>query len=158
MTNIDFFNILLTIVSIIVTIVSIICSNSASSSAKAAKQYKEETLQLKDTFDLERLLGRFQIGSKHFQNHTRKKDWYKGIDVNTVISPFTDILSDFGKVYHLMEDHSLLKSKVHSLNEIVQMYSYATNAKKKETVNLIIEITDLLQQELHRNTNKIVKC
>ncbi len=158
MTSIDSLNNLLTIISIIVTIISVICSISASSSAKAAKQYKEETLQLKDTFDLERILGRFQIGSKHFQNHTRKNDWYKGIDVNTVISPFTDILSDFGKVYHLMEDHNQLKSKVHSLNEIVQMYTSAKNPQKKEVTSLIIEITDLLQQELHRNTNKIVKC
>lgn len=57
-----------------------------------------------------------------------------------------------------MEDHNQLKSKVHSLNEIVQMYTSAKNPQKKEVTSLIIEITDLLQQELHRNTNKIVKC
>lgn len=97
MMSIDYLNNLLTIISIIVTIISVICSISASRSAKAAKQYKEETLQLKDTFDLERILGRFQIGSKHFQNHTRKNDWYKGIDVNTVISLLQTFYQTLGK-------------------------------------------------------------
>lgn len=101
---------------------------------------------MRDTFDLERLLGRFQIESKHFQNNTRKSDWYKVIDINTVISPFTDILSDFGKIYHLMGDCSLLKSKVHSLNEIVQTYPSAKNAQKKEVTSLIIEITEFLHK------------
>ena len=158
MTNIDFLNILLTIVSIIVTIVSIISSISASKSAKAAKQYKEETLQLKDTFDLERFLGRYQVEAKYFQNNTRKNDWYRGIDVNTIISPFTEILSEFGNVYNLMDNPEQLRCKVHSLNEIVQIYSSAKSAQKKEVIGLIIDITELLQHEVHRNMNKIVKC
>lgn len=157
MMSINQWNSILTVISIIVTIISIICSIAASRSAKAAKQYKEDTLRLRDTFDLERLLGRFQVGSKHFLNNTRKHDWYKGIDVNTVISPFTDILSDFGKVYHLMDDDRVLKGKVHSLNEFVQMYPTVKTNQKKEVNSLIIEITDLLQQEIYRNTNKIVK-
>lgn len=88
---------------------------------------------------------------------SRKGDWYKDIDINTIISPFTDILSDFGKIYHLMDDCSQLKSKVHSLNEIVQTYSSAKDVQKKEVTSLIIEITEFLQQEILRKTNIIVK-
>ena len=117
---IELTNMALTIVSIVVTIVSVVCSILASNSAKDAKQYKEETLQLRDTFDLERLLSRFQVESKYFQNNTRKRDWYKGIDINLVISSFSDVLSDFGNVYHLVGDSKGLKEKVHSLNEIIQ--------------------------------------
>lgn len=71
--SIELTNMVLTIVSIVVTIVSVVCSILASNSAKDAKQYKEETLQLRDTFDLERLLSRFQVESKYFQNNTRKR-------------------------------------------------------------------------------------
>ena len=46
MTAIDTLNIILTSISIVVTIVSIFLSIWASSSAKKAKQYKEEVLNL----------------------------------------------------------------------------------------------------------------
>lgn len=157
MMNMEQLNNILTIVSVIVTIISIACSILSYCSAKDAKQYKEETLQLRNTFDLERFLGRYQVEAKYFQNNTRKTDWYKGVDVNTIISPFTEILSEFGNVYNLMDNPEQLRCKVHSLNEIVQIYSSVNSDKKKEACALIIDITESLQHEVHRNKNKIVK-
>ena len=66
-------------------------------------------------------------------------------------------LSDFGKVYHLMDDENQLECKVHSSNEIVQTYPSVISNQKTEVRSLIIEITELLQQEVCHNTNKIVK-
>ena len=66
MTGIDKLNLVCTIISIVVTIVSIGFSIWACYSTKKAKRYREETLLLKDVFDLEGLLGRFQIGSNLF--------------------------------------------------------------------------------------------
>ena len=157
MTGIDKLNLVCTIISIVVTIVSMGFSIWACYSAKKAKRYREETLLLKDVFDLEGLLGRFQIESNLFLEKTRHRDWYKGTDANYIISPFKVTLSMFGRLYHLIENQETLKGKVHELNIIIQTYDKATKAQKGQVTDLILEILDILQSEAHKNTKKIIK-
>ena len=77
MMNIDNLNIILTGISILVTLISIGFSFWSFISAKKSEQYKEETLQLRDTFDLEGLLSRFQTESKYFLNNDKIKGRFK---------------------------------------------------------------------------------
>ncbi|MBQ5594181.1 MAG: hypothetical protein IIU78_00575 [Alistipes sp.] len=156
MTSIDSLNMTLTVVSIVVTIASIGCSIWAFISAKNAKHYKEETLQLKETFDMETLLGRFQTESKYFLDKTRKNDWYKGADINPIISPFKEVLSSFGRLYHLAKNPNNLKDKVHELNSIVETYDKAKYKQKARANELILDIIEILQHEIHNNTKAII--
>ena len=98
--------------NMILTGISIIYSCKASKSAKVARQYKEETLHLREVLDLENLSSKFLAESKYFLDKTRSKDWYRGIDVNYIISPFKEVLSSFGKLYHLVNVEDDLKYKV----------------------------------------------
>ena len=157
MTAIDTLNIILTSISIVVTIVSIFLSIWAFSSAKKAKQYKEEVMEFRDVLNLEGLLNRFFIESKYFLNKTRDNNWFKGVDVTSIISPFREVLFSFGKSYHLISNYTTIKDKVHELNEMVQNYDKASSLQRKRANNLILEIADILQQELHKNKVKIIK-
>ena len=110
-----------------------------------------------EVLDLENLSSKFLAESKYFLDKTRSKDWYRGIDVNYIISPFKEVLSSFGKLYHLVNVEDNLKYKVHTLNDMIQTYDRA-KASQKSTVNsLILEIGEILQQEIHNNTNLIIK-
>lgn len=145
----DIFNLICTILSLLFSLISI-CQ------AKKAKQYKEETLHLRDTFDLETLLCRFMIESKYFQDNTRDKNWYKGQGadrINAIISPFKQILSSFGSLYHLIsiEHQADVKYKVDELNSIVNTYDRANEKDIKKTNKLILELTNILQDEVHSN-------
>lgn len=153
----DDLNMRLTIVSIVVTVISIGCSFWSFHSAKKANQYKKDTLQLKETMDMEKLLGKFLIESKYFQDRTRTDEWFRGIDANSIITPFIEVLHSFGSIYHLTKDPDSLKQKVHRLNVIVQDYTNAKAKLRKESNELILDISDMLQSEIHRNTNKIIK-
>ncbi len=157
MTTIDTFNTVLTLISVVVTIVSIFFSIWAFSSAKKAKQYKEEVMEFRDVLNLEGLLNRFFIESKYFLNKTRDNNWFKGVDVTSIISPFREVLFSFGKSYHLISNYTTIKDKVHELNEMVQNYDKASSLQRKRANNLILEIADILQQELHKNKVKIIK-
>lgn len=150
-------NTVLTIISIIATCISIKYSLRTESYANKAKQYKEDTLLLTDTFDLERFIVKFQTESESFLEKTRKPQWNKGVDPNLIISPFKGILSSFGRVYHLVNSSEELKQRVHILNEIVQTYDKANNKDKKRVNSLIIEIIEILHQEVIRNRNKITR-
>lgn len=55
---------------------------------------------LKDTMDLKSLNSYFIIESQHFLKQTRSSDWFRGIDVNTVTSPFASVLMSFSASYH----------------------------------------------------------
>ena len=157
MITIDKLNMILTGISIIATGISIIYSCKASKSAKLARQYKEETLHLREVLDLENLLSKFLAESKYFLDKTRSKDWYRGIDVNYIISPFKEVLSSFGKLYHLVNAEDNLKYKVHTLDDMIQPYDRATASQKSTVNSLILEIGEILQQEIHNNTNLIIK-
>ena len=157
MITIDKLNMILTGISIIATGISIIYSCKASKSVKLARQYKEETLHLREVLDLENLSSKFLAESKYFLDKTRSKDWYRGIDVNYIISPFKEVLSSFGKLYHLVNVEDDLKYKVHTLNDMIQTYDRATASQKTTVNSLILEIGEILQQEIHNNTNLIIK-
>lgn len=155
MTTIEKFNLISTILSLVFAAISLW-------QAKRAKQYKEETLQLRDTFDLENLLGRFMTESKYFQDNTRDPEWFKGKEadkINSIISPFQQILSSFGSLYHLISytNRVEVKNKVHDLNSIVHAYDRAKAKDRYKTNDLILEITEILQNEVHSNKDKIVK-
>ena len=156
MIDTDSINLWCTIISIIVTIISIITSIWSFVSAKKANLYKEDILQFRETLDLEELLSKFQTESKYFLNHTRNREWYKGIDVNTVISPFVDILSSLGNVYPMIEDSHILKNKVHTLHEKINNYEFISD-NRSVISELILDITDILQKEKHSNSRRITK-
>ena len=155
--SIDRLNLVFTIISIGVTLLSIVCSIWAFVSAKKAKRYKSEGLRIVEAFGLEGLLSKFQIESRYFRDKTRNKDWYKGTDVNLIISPFQDVLSSFGKLYHLVKDSENLKGKVHELNRIVHSYEKATAAQRKRANDLILEVMEVLEDTIHNNTQKVIK-
>ena len=67
------------------------------------------------------------------------------------------MLSTFGRLYHLIDNQEILKSKVHELNIIVQTYDKATKTQKGQVTDLILEISDILHSEVHKNTKKIIK-
>ncbi|MEE0805717.1 MAG: hypothetical protein U0L77_09900 [Prevotellamassilia sp.] len=146
----------LNIVSAILTIVSFGLSGWAYFSAKKAKQYKDETIHIKDSFELEKLTSKFLLESSNFQNKTRKSDWFKGIDPTHVISPFVDTLKALASVYHLFSEKHNLKAKVHSLYTIVQQYERATKQQKYKCNDLIFEIGEILQQQAIECTKQIV--
>lgn len=153
----DNVNLVLTIVSIVVTSISVVCSISSFRSAKKARQYKEETSTLKDTMDLKSLTSNFMTESQHFLKQTRSSDWFKGIDVNTVISPFTSVLMSFGASYHLMCNSEEIKYKVHKISSQVQYYQALDFKSKKRCQDLILELVELLQEEVQNSTKKIIK-
>ena len=111
---------------------------------------------LKDTMDLKSLNSNFMIESQHFLKQTRSSDWFRGIDVNTVTSPFTSVLMSFGASYHLMNNGESMKAKVHKLINQVQFYETLDFKAKKQCLNLILEITDMLQDEVQKCTKKII--
>ncbi len=154
--SIDKLNMWLTIISIVVTAISVGCTIWSFRSAKKANQYKKEILRLKETMDMEGLLGKFLIESKYFQDRTRSEEWYRGIDANSIISPFVEVLHYFGSIYHLTKEPEILRQKVHRLDVIVQDYTNAKYKLRKESRELIIDITDMLQSEMHRNTDKVI--
>lgn len=156
MTNIDSLNLVLTIISLAVTIISIYCSVLSFKSAKKAKQYKTEVCLLKDTIDLKSLTSNFMVESQHFLKQTRSSDWFRGVDVNAVTSPFVSVLMSFGISYHLMDKGEDLKVKVHKLTCQVQVYETLDFKSKKRCQDLIFEIAETLQEEVQKSANKIV--
>lgn len=146
---------MLEIANIVVTIISIIAALCSMKNARKAKQYKEDTLLLTDTFDLERFIVKFQIESESFLAKTRKPQWNRGVDTNSIISPFKGVLSSFGRVYHLVSNPEELKHRVHTLNEIVQTYYKANSEERKQVNSLIIEITEILQQVFIHKRDRI---
>ena len=151
MMNIDNVNLILTIVSIVVTVISIFCSVLSFKSAKKAKQYKTEACMLKDTIDLKSLTSNFIVESQHFLKLTRTSDWFRGIDVNTVTSPFISVLMSFASSYHLMSN-----SEVHKLTCQVQDYEKLDFKSKKKCQDLIFEIAETMQEEVQKSAKKII--
>lgn len=146
---IDYVNAILSTLSIIAAVVSI-CQ------AQRAKQYKEATLLLCDILDLEGMYTKFTVESRVFLDKTRDDQWYKGIGASPIISPYKEIISKFGGIYHLMKDPEELKKKVRSLNDIIENYDKAGCRKKKEANTLIFEITETLLVELKSNRKKVI--
>lgn len=133
-------------------------AKQANDYAKQAKQYKEKALRLSDILGLQGIFATFVSESKVFEERTRSDQWNKGLaDARgSVIKPYRDTLPKIREVYHLMKDHKELKSKVDSLDDIVDEYEKANPQKKKEVRTLIREITEILHQELISNRKKVI--
>ena len=155
--SIDNVNLMFTLVSIVVSIISTVSSVLSFKNAKKARQYKEGVSMLKDTMDLKNLTSNFMMESQHFLKQTRSCDWFKGIDVNTVISPFTSVLMSFGASYHLMRKSEDIKYKVHKISSQVQNYETLDFKSKRRCQDLILEVIELLQEEVQNSTKKIIK-
>ena len=162
MIDINSINISLTIISIVATFISIVLTGisiwqacRADRYAKQAKKYKEEAFFLVDVLNLDDLCSRFQVESRIFQEKTRSKQWYKGIDINTIISPYTSTIIGFGKIYHLVNNSNELKMKVNSLDSIIQRIGGGEFEQVSGVHTLILEITNILQQAIVHNKEKV---
>lgn len=156
MTLIRDLNFWLTVVSIIVTIISIRSSIWSFRSAKNAEAYKKDVQKVMQTLGLKSITESYYIESSRFQAQTRKADWFKGIDVNTIISPFSDVLAKLGAVYPILNDPQGIKTKVNVLYRHIQQYDKATESTRKDYTNLIIEITNIFQSEIHTKTYTVI--
>lgn len=150
----DIINFIFTIVSIIATCVSIYYAYQSSKDAKDAERYRNEALLLKESMTLEEITGRFISESNHFIEATRKSDWYKGKDVNAVITPLSNTLNSFGSIYHLLSDTDI-QSKVKTLHGNIQHYYKANAVVRKETEAIIFDISTMLQQEISKGVKII---
>lgn len=142
---IDKLNLIFTIISIVATIFSI-CY------AKKSKQYKEEAKEVVSFFNLFKLYEDFKSKSSMFLNNTRSKNWYKGKDAQSIISPFRDSLLSFAELYPLMqkEDANNLKNKVNKLHKIVQKYEISKQKEKDEACELIFDINNIFYAEIDK--------
>lgn len=149
---------ILTIISIITTIISILCFISSRKSAKTAKNYMQEAVLLKGTIDLKTLAYKFDYASNIFQKRTLARDWYRGLDVTHVISPFLEVLKIFSTAYgQFRQNTEGVKSKVHALYELVRQYDRASGGERKECSSLILDLSDILNQQVCNSTNLIVQ-
>ncbi|MEE1112628.1 MAG: hypothetical protein UH077_05525 [Bacteroidales bacterium] len=87
-----------------------------------------------------------------FLNNTRSKNWYKGKDAQSIISPFRDSLLSFAELYPLMqkEDANNLKNKVNKLHKIVQKYEISKQKEKDEACELIFDINNIFYAEIDK--------
>lgn len=148
-------SIVVTVISIVMTVVSIWQACRAYRYAKQAKKYKDEAFFLVDVLKLDDLCSRFRVESRMFQEKTRLKQWYKGVDINTIISPYASVISDLGEIYHLINKDLHFEEKVNSLNHTIQRIGVGRFEEVSGAHTLILEITNILQQEIVRNKQKV---
>lgn len=149
MIDMDIINLIITFISIVATCVSIYYSCQSRKEAKNAERYRNEAFLLKESMTLEEITGRFISESNHFLESTRKSNWYKGIDVNSVITPLSNTLNAFDSIYHLLSDTDI-QSKVKTLHGNIQHYYKANAVVRKETEAIIFDISTMLQQEISK--------
>lgn len=150
----DIINLIITIISIVATCVSIYYSCQSRKEAKNAERYRDEAFLLKESMTLEEITGRFISESNHFIEATRKSDWYRGKDVNAVITPLSNTLNSFGLIYHLLSDTDI-QDKVRTLYGNIQHYYNANSNVRKETEAIIFDISTMLQQEINKGIKVI---
>lgn len=145
-----------TIASTISSIVSIIFAIISLKNAKRARQYKEEVVDFKNIIEIKGIAETFKEARLKFVQETRKDDWFKGKEINLVISPMEGVLANISSVYPFMEDSSELKKIVNNVSDnIVQFYN-CTKGNKKKTFAAMIEIEIILREVLHKKVTKAV--
>lgn len=147
----------LTIISSVLTFISIICTIVSILNAKKAHQYKEEVVVLKDTIEVKGIVESFKNARLKFLQETRLDDWFKGIDINLVISPMERTLNDITTIYSLINDSTELKQKVSDVLLAINRYD---RCKKKEKQDIIAELGDidnLLHEILQKQTAKVIE-
>lgn len=143
------------ITGIIITVVSTITTVRQT---KKARQYKKQVLLFRSIFDLEALHSHFQIESNRFLEKTSDAQWYRGTNPGSLISRYIPVLQGFGKIYPLIKNPEALRSKVHSLHAIIQSSGSmkGNRTKNQEAPELILCITEILEQEINRNREKVI--
>lgn len=131
----------LTFVSIVLTIITWI--------------FKKKTVFLYNTIDLKSVIALFDSESSRFKNRTRSPEWYKGVDPNDVIDPFSDILSKFPSIYSSIKCPAELKGHVDKLNEIIIDYSSVSSETKREATSHISSISEILHDSLQQKVKRV---
>ena len=125
---------------------SIVFSIISIRNARKAKDYKEKAKKVLFLTDIQGVIAEYENISKDFVFKTRDNQWYKGQDPNDIIKPFNDILMKFSSLYPQIDDEDELKDKVHLLSSNIINYETVTKKKKKETNDIIYEISELLHK------------
>ncbi len=146
-----------TIISSILTAVSIVFSCISMHNAKKAKQYKDEVINLKDAIEIKGVSEIFKEARLKFLQETRMDEWYRGKDVNTVISPMESTLAKLDAVYPLMNDAQKLKDAVKTATKHLRQFDKCTKSEKRSTYDALENIGELLQDLLHKQTAEALK-
>lgn len=133
-------------------IVTICCAIWSFKSAKKSKQYKEEAKKVVSFFNLIKLYEEFKSKRNIFLDNTRSKDWYKGKDAQSIISPFSECLLSLAELYpHIQKEYAdNLKNKVNRLHTIVQKYEISKQKEKDEARELIFDINNIFYAEIDK--------
>lgn len=156
MTTIENVNAVLTLFSVIVTVISIACSIWSFQSAKSAYAIKKEVMHTQNAVELKIFVDKFEQESSRFQAQTRKKQWDKGRDIDTILSPFSDVLKAMGKYYSLFEDVHTLEMKVNKLYAYVQQFDRISRKEKNESYYLVLEISNILHARVQEKTSEVI--
>lgn len=146
----------LTIISIICTVVSIIFAIVSICQAKKAWQYKEEVINVKDAMEIKAISETYKDARLKFLQETRADDWYKGKDVNPIISPMESALARIDSVFPLMKDSVPLKDMVNEVSSVIRQFDKCTKTSKRKAYDTLGEIGQLLQDVLHSQTKKAI--
>lgn len=134
---------------------SIGCSIWSFISAKKAKSYKDKAKNALSLIETEKLVSQFDNESKKFVNATRNDDWFKGINPNNIISPFSDILSQFNAIYPTLGNPQQLIDLVANVHKNIQVYTKAKDDEKKSTIGNINKISCELHNYFHKFIDEI---
>lgn len=92
-----------------------------------------------------------------FLQETRLDDWFRGKDINTVISPMESTLAKLDAVYPLMHDSQKLKDAVKTTTKLLRQFDKCTKIEKRNTYDALENIGEMLQELLHNQTAKAIK-
>lgn len=147
----------LTVVSIVVTVISIVCSVISIVNARKAKRYKEDVFDFKNAIEIKGVSETFKEAYLKFVQETRLDDWYRGKDINIVLSPMESTLAKLDAVYPLMADHQKLKERVKIATKNIRQFDRCNKIEKRNTYEALDDIGEILQGLLHKQTAKALK-
>ena len=146
----------LTLISTLATIISIICSIISIINAKKAKEYKEQVVNMKNAIKINEILEKYKQTRLQFFKETRSSDWYRGKDINLIISPMENILAETNSVLPMMKKTEDLKGKIILVTSEIRQFDKCVRKKKKEICDTLIEIEQILQSEQYNQTLKSI--
>lgn len=146
---------MVTIISIAVTCISIGCSIWSFISAEKARSFKDKAKAAMRFIDIGKFVTQFDYESNKFVNATRNEDWFKGINPNNIISPFSDILSQFNAIYPTLGNPQQLTELVTNLYKTVQSYDKASVRCKQSAIGDIYKISSELHKYYHKSIEEI---
>lgn len=147
----------LTIISALLTLISIVCSVISIRNAKRARDNKNEVINLKNAIEVKEIAEKYKEAHLKFLQDTRGDNWYKGKNINSVVSPLEDVLATFASVYPLMNDSSDLKRLVNRVLSDISQFDKCSKEEKKNTYTFMGDIENMIQEELWNQTTKAVR-